>query len=95
MKFEWDSDKERKNIKNHGLDFDLASRVFNDPYRIEYLDNKHSQDEERYITIGSIGDETIVLFVVYTDRYDHIRLISARKANKRERKLYYDYSKRY
>lgn len=94
MKFEWDPEKEKKNIKKHGFDFDTATRVFADPFRVEYLDKKHSVDEIRYITIGELDGEMVVLTIVYTERDETIRLISARKADKQERKRYYDYSKR-
>ena len=53
------------------------------------FDTKHSMQEERYITIGSINGMIAVLFVVYTERADHIRIISARKANAKEREVYF------
>ena len=87
MEFEWDSEKERLNIENHGIDFETAMLVFNDDDRIEIYDVEHSIDEDRYNTIGMVSD---VLFVVYTERKDRIRLISARLANKKERSIYYD-----
>lgn len=58
-----------------------------DPYYIEMFDFEHSVDEDRYITIGKVGD---ILFVVFTERKDTIRLISARLATNAERSLYYD-----
>lgn len=61
--------------------------VFNDSQRIEIYDVEHSIEEDRYNTIGMVND---VLFVVYTERKDNIRLISARLATKTERGIYYD-----
>ena len=93
MKFEWYAAKERKNIEKHGLDFVTAVRVFGDPYRIEYYDVKHSDDEDRYITIGMIDEAMIMLFVVYSESADAIRIISARNATAKERRIYHDRSK--
>ena len=87
MLFEWDEDKAAANLKKHGIDFRDAALVFNDKNRIEYYDAEHSSTEDRYYTIGMVEK---VLFVVYTERKNRIRLISARPANKRERSLYYD-----
>ncbi|MBD5152386.1 MAG: BrnT family toxin [Oscillibacter sp.] len=86
LKFEWDEEKARANLKKHGIPFELATKVFLDENRIEIYDEAHSIDEERYITIGLAGE---VLFVVYTERHPQIRLISARLATARERKVYY------
>ena len=61
--------------------------MFNDMQRIEIFDLEHSVEEDRYNTIGMVND---VLFVVYTERKDNIRLISARLATKTERSIYYD-----
>ena len=88
LKFEWDEEKEKINIAKHGIDFEIASHVFLDPNRREYYDEKHSSAcEDRYITIGFAGD---VLTIVYTDRSDVIRIISARIATKKEKEIYYD-----
>lgn len=89
MLFEWDENKEKKNIMKHGLDFSTAALVFQDKNRLEWFDDAHSDDEDRYITIGEIGGVAVVLMVVYTERHDAIRLISARKATKQERRMYY------
>jgi hypothetical protein len=61
--------------------------VFDDPDYIEMFDFEHSLEEDRYIAIGMVGD---ILFVVFTERKDNIRLISARLATELERSLYYD-----
>ena len=92
IEFEWDETKDLQNLIKHGVQFRLASRVFRDPFRIEYYDETHSLMEDRYITIG-LADS--VLTVVYTERGRRVRLISARKATKEEREVYYGYCKIY
>ena len=87
MTFEWDEDKNKINLEKHGIDFETAILVFNDMQRIEIFDLEHSVEEDRYNTIGMVND---VLFVVYTERKDNIRLISARLATKTERSIYCD-----
>ena len=94
MTFEWDEAKEKTNIKKHGIDFATAARVFNDSFRIEWFDRDHSDNEDRYITIGEVGGRPLVIYVAYTERTDVIRLISARKATTREKRHYYDKKKR-
>jgi uncharacterized DUF497 family protein len=85
--FEWDPDKAEKNISKHDVDFDEASSVFDDPMFITFLDEEHSIDEERYITIGS-SNKGRLLLVAHAERSDRIRIISARKATKNEEKFY-------
>ncbi len=87
MQFEWDEDKAALNLKKHGVRFETAARVFEDEDRIEFYDSAHSTEEDRYNTIGMVDS---VLFVVYTERKNRVRLISARPANSKERRLYYD-----
>ena len=82
---EWDENKNRINKVKHGVDFREAAKVFEDTFRLEEIDEAHSDEELRYITIGRVND---VLFVVYTERGDFTRLISARRATKRERVKY-------
>jgi uncharacterized DUF497 family protein len=86
MEFEWDEEKAQTNLKKHGVLFETAAKVFLDDNRIEIYDEANSIEEDRYITIGLAGD---ILFVVYTERGTKIRLISARLANARERRVYY------
>lgn len=90
MRFEWDENKEQKNIAKHGIDFSTAVLVFGDNNRIEFFDEKHSESEDRYITIGAINGIITILYVVYTEREDVIRVISARSATRREKEAYYD-----
>lgn len=84
--FEWDDNKAEINKRKHGISFEKAALVFEDMFRINHRDNLHSDFEERYITIGKVDD---VLYVVHTDRIDATRIISARKAKKKERREYY------
>ena len=86
MKFEWDEAKNSYNKKAHGISFETALHVFDDPYYLEVYDFEHSDDEDRYIALGKVGE---VIFVVFTERKDRIRLISARIATSSERRLYY------
>ncbi len=85
MRFEWDPTKDIANIEKHGISFKTAVRVFEDPQHLELFDVEHSYAENRYIAIGKVEE---VLFVVFTERTDAIRIISARLAEKRERRLY-------
>lgn len=87
MKFEWDEEKNIINQKKHKISFETAAYVFQDEYYIEMYDFEHSIDEDRYIAIGKVGD---ILFVVFTERKETVRLISARTATEQERRLYYD-----
>ena len=87
LKFEWDEEKNLNNKRKHGISFETAAYVFEDENYIEMYDFEHSIEEDRYIAIGCVGD---VLFVVFTERKENIRLISARLANEAERRLYYD-----
>ena len=83
--FEWDYEKEQRNIKIHKISFETAKLVFNDNNRIELFDINHSGAEDRIITIGKVDK---VLFVVYIERGEKTRIISARAATKAERRLY-------
>ena len=84
--FEWDDAKNKINKIKHGINFNTAARVFSDPYLLEEYDEEHSIDEERWKVIGMVDD---VLFVIYTNRSDRTRLISAREATEQERRRYY------
>jgi hypothetical protein len=85
--FEWNPDKAKVNLQKHQVDFEEASTIFDDPQFITFLDEEHSADEERYITIG-LSNKNRLLIVAHTDRNDHIRIISARKVTKHEEKFY-------
>ncbi|MDO5435523.1 MAG: BrnT family toxin [Clostridia bacterium] len=83
---EWDEYKNSINKQKHGISFETAALVFADEERIEYYDKLHSQDEDRYIVIGSVQG---ILYVVYTMRNEAARIISARMATATERRIYY------
>lgn len=87
MIFEWFEEKAKNNIKKHGVSFEEAKTVFNDPFSITIPDPDHSKDEQRYIDIGC-SSEGRILIVVYTEREANIRIISCRKAVKKERRVY-------
>lgn len=86
MTFEWDEEKNQLNIKKHGIDFSKILKIFSDENRIEFFDAEHSDDEERWQVIGKAD---AILFVVYTERGESTRIISARKADAQERRIYY------
>lgn len=82
----WDKNKNDLNVKKHGLDFETAALVFQDTNRVEFYDFAHSLDEDRYVTIGLVNS---LITVVYTERVEALRIISARVATSAERKIYY------
>jgi hypothetical protein len=84
--FEWDEDKAASNVVKHGVYFERAILIF-DSERIEQIDDRESYGEERIIALGRVGME--VYRVVYTQRGDILRMISAQKASKHERENYY------
>lgn len=87
LRFEWDEGKANRNIEKHGVSFEEAATVFGDPLSLTIEDPAHSQDEQRFITMGdSINHRLLV--VVHTDRENVIRIISAREATRRERRDY-------
>lgn len=90
ISLEWDDEKDAINKEKHGISFLTAAYVFTDENRVELYDEAHSIDEDRYAVIGYVGE---LLFVVFTERIDVIRLISARLATKDEEELYYEYNK--
>jgi uncharacterized DUF497 family protein len=88
---EWDEAKNEINKQEHnGLDFEVAQYVFSDPERIERLDRSenNTSGEERWQTLGRVGP---VFFVVYTERGENKRIITARAADKAERRSYNGY----
>ncbi len=87
LQFEWNGRKAQTNKKKHGVTFEEASTIFGDLLSITIVDSAHSIGEDRFITIGrSINDKLIV--VVHTDCDDIIRIISARKATRNEKRHY-------
>ena len=83
---EWDDDKAAINYKKHGIHFEDAALVFLDENLIDDYDELHSDDEDRIQVIGMVGK---VLVVIYTERGEKLRIISARNATKHERMKYY------
>jgi hypothetical protein len=90
IKFSWDNQKSLKNIRKHKVSFEEASSVFYDETAIEFFDPEHSQDEDRFLLLG-ISWRLRVLVISYCFRKKdfEIRIISARKATKKEVKFYY------
>jgi len=92
LEFEWDGEKSAKNTIKHGISFDEAKIIFYDPMRHEIMDPIHSIIEERWKIIGLVG--WTVFTVSCTERNGRIRIISARKADKKEEEEYfYGYGK--
>ena len=87
MQFEWDDEKAAANERKHGVRFPDAARVFADDWRITAMDDRHDHGEERGTTVGVVGHTA--LFVVFAERGDAVRIISARKATRHERAGYY------
>ena len=87
MIFEWDPAKARQNHRKHRVSFEEAATVFGDPLALTYPDPDHSASELRFITIG-MSNAKRVLIVAHTDRGESIRITSARKTTRRERKYY-------
>ncbi|MGV2832042.1 BrnT family toxin [Myxosarcina sp. GI1(2024)] len=87
MQFEWSENKAASNLSKHGVSFEEAKTVFDDPFYVDFYDPDHSEDEERYLIIGA-SNRGRLLIVSYTERGDSIRLISARELTRAERKAY-------
>jgi uncharacterized protein len=87
LAFEWDLRKARSNLAKHGVAFEEASTIFGDSLSLTIPDPEHSRTERRYATMGRAFNGKL-LVVVHTDRDDNIRIISARRASRRERKFY-------
>jgi uncharacterized DUF497 family protein len=85
--FEWDEKKAKSNLLKHGVSFEEASTAFADDLSITIEDPLHSDDEDRFILIG-LSKFSNILVVVHVERADVLRIISARKASKKEQKFY-------
>ena len=91
MRFEWDQNKNFSNQQKHGISFDEAIEIFNDPLHVSILDEKYSYFEERWITVGTTKRISIIVVVnlfFNDDGEEVIRVISAREATRNERKKY-------
>lgn len=89
MEFEWDDDKATTNERNHGVTFAEVVTVFTDPLSLTGYDPDHSDEEDRFITMGLSANGRLVI-VSHTDRGEKIRIISAREASRAERRDYED-----
>ena len=91
MEFEWNEAKNRSNQTKHGISFEEAREIF-EGFVLMWEDTRRRYGETRYISVGGIGDSVVVvLVVVHAPRGQKTRIISARKANARERSKYYAY----
>jgi uncharacterized DUF497 family protein len=84
---EWDNRKAAANLRKHGVSFDEAATVLEDPLAVTYGDPDHSEEESRFLTFGQSSTGRI-LVVAHTEREEAIRLISARQATRTERRAY-------
>jgi uncharacterized DUF497 family protein len=89
IEFEWDPAKARSNFKKHGVSFEEARSIFYDEYAIQFDDKENSEGENRFLMLG-LSNELRVLIVCHCERRsgEIIRIISARKATRKERKYY-------
>ena len=87
MEYEWDNNKAVANLAKHGVSFEEAKSVFDDPLYVDFYDPDHSYREHRFILLGE-SIQGKLLFVSYVERDNVIRIISAREATQSERKSY-------
>lgn len=87
--FEWDPKKARSNSRKHGVSFEEAITAFGDPLSLNMPDPDHSEDEQRYLVLGTSGRGRLLL-VAYAERPPRTRIISAREASRSERRMYED-----
>lgn len=85
-RFDWDASKARTNLIKHGISFEAAQLVFKDTFAVELPVEVAADGEERYTLVGM--SRLVLLAVIYTERNDDIRIISARRATKHEERLY-------
>ena len=85
--FEWNPDKAQSNVRKHGVTFEEALSAFRDPLSLTTPDPEHSEREDRLILIG-LSDRQRLLVIVYVERGNSLRLISARVADPEERREY-------
>ena len=89
IEFEWDEAKAATNFKKHHVSFDEAKSIFFDEFGVQFFDDEHSSDEERFLMLGmSSGAKLLIVCHCERDRGTTIRIISARKATKRESAFY-------
>ena len=86
--FEWDDAKAAQNLASHGVSFEMARLAFDDPFAVEREDRREDYGENRYALFGMVRDR--LLAVSYTERGGRVRIISARRAEPRERRHYHE-----
>jgi len=86
MEYEWDENKRQSNLEKHGLDFVIAYNIYESADKLSIPSN--NSNEFRWIDIAPVGKELVVLTLVYTYREEIVRIISLRKASKKERRFY-------
>jgi len=91
--FEWDEAKARLNLKHHGVSFEEATSVFDDPLGVPYIDEEHSREESRYVILGE-SNQRRLLIVAYAQR-ERIRIVSARKMAASELRTYEESEKNF
>jgi uncharacterized DUF497 family protein len=90
LRFEWDDEKEKINIRKHGVSFDEARTVFYDEKAIQFFDPDHSEEEDRFILLGmSFKLRALVVCHCFRESETVVRLISARKADREEEREYW------
>ena len=87
MRFDWDENKTVSNRSKHGVSFEEAKTVFDDPLYVDFYDPNHSEEEDRYLIVGESSQRRL-LIASYTERGNLIRLISAREVTRTEMKVY-------
>jgi uncharacterized DUF497 family protein len=92
MEFRWDENKHKENIKKHGISFEEAAGVFDDPFHISILDQRFDYFDERWITIGITKNRSLIvlghLYYLTEDGEEVIKIIAARRATRMEKKQY-------
>ncbi len=88
LRFEWDDAKAARNVADHGVSFEAATLVFDDPFGLEWRDDREDYGEERYVILGIVDGR--LLYVAYAMRGETIRIISARGAEPHERRRYHE-----
>ncbi len=92
VRFEWDNNKAEVNLAKHGVSFETAALVFDDPSQVAWVDDRFAYGEERWLVLGIVQDRILAVAFVWSEGSSRgeeiIRLISARKASRKERELY-------
>lgn len=92
MEFEWDPIKNKTNIEKHGMTFEDAAFIF-DGFHVTAEDTRKNYGEQRFYTMGTLDNKSRVVLVAHTHRGKRVRIISVRKANQREQRIFDNYRK--